>query len=590
MWLFWLLTALTCRVQAKAVFAHFMVTNSENYTLADWESDISLAVTAHIDAFALNIAVGDTANSQLANAFTAADSLDFKLFISFDYAGNGAWSQDEVYDILSEYIDLDAYYITDDQPLVSTFEGPANAADWTYLKEYFNCMFIPDWSSLGAKAALELGTADGLFSWAAWPWGDTEMNTYTDASYIQYLDDLPYMMAVSPWFFTNLPGYNKNWLWRGDHLWYERWNQVLFLDPPFVEIISWNDYGESHYIGPLRDYAFAAFSIGEAPYNYADEMPHDGWRAFLPYMIDLYKEGTATITQEGIVAWYRVNPKTACDTGDTSGNTASELQLEFEPYDIVDDEIMYSALLGSTADVTVTVGDTELTGAWTSTPDGGIGIYHGSVSFSGLTGDVTVVLSRDGASLATVAGKAITSDCTDDIENWNAWVGSALSSATVSATPALSVSDQVCVNGTGWENFEGICGFACEYGYCPVSACTCNLMGAQKTAPNATGVEGYPIAGEDASYDGLCSYDCNHGYCPPSACSTVSAALSTPTVSDFTLPRHRYGSIPAPASLVHNLQYHLHTKLCRPNSHGPPFSLAFSGRYYGGSSPTPVKK
>jgi hypothetical protein len=46
------------------------------------------------------------------------------------------------------------------------------------------------------------------------------MNTYVDASYLQFLNDtspdLKYMMPVSPWFFTNLPGYNKNWLWRGE--------------------------------------------------------------------------------------------------------------------------------------------------------------------------------------------------------------------------------------------------------------------------------------------------------------------------------------------------------------------------------------
>jgi Glycosyl hydrolase family 71. len=36
-----------------------------------------------------------------------------------------------------------------------------------------------------------------------------------------------------------------------DLLWYDRWNEILRLSPRFVEIITWNDYGESHYIGPL---------------------------------------------------------------------------------------------------------------------------------------------------------------------------------------------------------------------------------------------------------------------------------------------------------------------------------------------------
>jgi hypothetical protein len=36
------------------------------------------------------------------------------------------------------------------------------------------------------------------------------------------------MMPVSPWFFTNLPGYDKNWLWRGDSGWYDRWVQASY--------------------------------------------------------------------------------------------------------------------------------------------------------------------------------------------------------------------------------------------------------------------------------------------------------------------------------------------------------------------------
>ena len=52
------------------------------------------------------------------------------------------------------------------------------------------------------------------------------MTTYVDASYSLALGSKPYMMAVSSWFFTNLPGYNKNWLWNGDNLWYDRWQQV----------------------------------------------------------------------------------------------------------------------------------------------------------------------------------------------------------------------------------------------------------------------------------------------------------------------------------------------------------------------------
>ncbi len=38
----------------------------------------------------------------------------------------------------------------------------------------------------------------------------------------------------------------------GDLLWHRRWEDILTLKPDFIEIVTWNDYGESHYIGPLN--------------------------------------------------------------------------------------------------------------------------------------------------------------------------------------------------------------------------------------------------------------------------------------------------------------------------------------------------
>ncbi|KAK2770419.1 alpha-glucanase [Colletotrichum kahawae] len=114
------------------------------------------------------------------------------------------------------------------RPFVSTFEGTAQAEDWVDFKAQTGCFFLPDWSSDGAKRAMERagGVADGLFSWDLWTWGGHDIDTYTDASYDELLGGKPYMSPVSPWFYTNMPGFSKNWLWRGDHAWYDRWVQV----------------------------------------------------------------------------------------------------------------------------------------------------------------------------------------------------------------------------------------------------------------------------------------------------------------------------------------------------------------------------
>jgi len=79
------------RVGAAAVFAHFMASNSHDYTIADWTSEIQQAQASHIDAFALNMAYAEDDDQSIANVFQVASSLGFRLFFSFDYAGNGPW-------------------------------------------------------------------------------------------------------------------------------------------------------------------------------------------------------------------------------------------------------------------------------------------------------------------------------------------------------------------------------------------------------------------------------------------------------------------------------------------------------------------
>ncbi|ETS84382.1 hypothetical protein PFICI_02407 [Pestalotiopsis fici W106-1] len=516
------------RTQAKAVFAHFMVGNTAEYTSDTWSDDFGLAQDAHLDAFALNMAYGDTLNDdQVPTAFSVAESLGFKLFFSFDYAGNGAWPEADVKSMIEKYSSSSAYFSDGGKPLVSTFEGPDNADDWTSIKSSTGCLFIPDWSSLGAKDATALGVADGLFSWAAWPNGPNNMNTYVDASYEEFMtSSMPYMMAVSPWFYTNLPGYSKNWLWRGDSLWNDRWTEVLFWQPEYVELLTWNDYGESHYFGPIRDNT--VLDVGEAPFDYVSDMPHDGWRALLPFWIDMYKTGTASVSEEVLVIWYRVNPASACSSGGTSGNTASQFQVEYPPSEVVQDRIYFNALLTSEASVTVTIGGTAVSAEWSSKPWDGVGVYNGSAPINGLTGAVVVTVSG-----MSVTGKDITTSCTDGYSNFNAWVGSTTKSVSA-VSPELNLSEQNCTSGWAVGNFLGLCATSCYYGYCPTGACLCTSMGPLNESPESTGVKGYPIAGEGSSYSGLCSFDCNIGYCPDTACGTTEVELTEPTVSPFT--------------------------------------------------------
>ncbi|KAK3935749.1 glucan endo-1,3-alpha-glucosidase [Diplogelasinospora grovesii] len=563
------LSACSAAVHGKAVFAHFMVGNVGGWTTSQWSSDIAVAQAAGIDGFALNVAAIDTMTppgpQTLANAFSAAQSLGFKLFFSFDYLAQGAWPRSDILTLLNRYANHPAYFQhpPTNQPLVSTFEGTGNTFDWISIKAQTNVFFVPDYSSLGPLGAVLTGVADGLFSWSAWPDGPSIISTVLDLLYQVLLGSKPYMMPVSPWFYTNLPNWSKNWLWRGDSLWFDRWNQVLSADPEYVQIISWNDYGESHYIAPLHSEQYGLFSVGGAPYNYAANMPHDGWRQFLPYLISQYKTGRASITTESLVSWFRLSPANACSTGGTTGNTASQGQVVYDPATLAQDRVFFSALLSSSAQVSIAIGRVTQRGSWSSIPSGGSGIYFGSVPFNGLTGAVTVTISRNGKIVAQMQGATVSKQCTNGISSWNAWVGSAVAGgqtganalAIPGATPATTLTTTtkprtttatlakatttpatakeaagagtVCVSGTGSGNFIGLCQFACQFGYCP-SPCTCTATGVQIPELPATGGNGYPLisAGSRCAYTGLCSYSCSHGYCPPTACGRNPAGAA----------------------------------------------------------------
>ncbi|KAF7590107.1 hypothetical protein BBP40_003263 [Aspergillus hancockii] len=227
-----------------------------------------------------------------------------------------------------------------------------------------------------------------------------------------------------------MPGYDKNWLWRGGDTWYQRWQQIWYLQPEFVQIISWNDYGESHYIGPLDDRTFDAFKTGRAPFNYVNDMPHDGWRELLPFLIDTYKNGRAYVDEEKVVTWYRPSLTKDCSDGKTSGNTASQLQLEFDPAELSKDRVYFTALLQQDADVAVYFnGGIRVKTEWDFLPPGtegfgGAGLYHGSAPVHH-AGNLEVHIVRDTMTIFSVVGNMSISagNCVDGMTNWNAWVG-----------------------------------------------------------------------------------------------------------------------------------------------------------------------
>src|SRR5699024_7474469 len=136
-----------------------------------------------------------------------------------------------------------------------------------------------------------------------------------------------YMAPVSPWFFTHFGpevSYSKNWVFPGGALIFDRWQQVLSKGFPMLEIVTWNDYGESHYVGPLNS---PHYDDGNS--KWVNDMPHDGWLDLSAPFIAAYKAKASSvnnyITDEKVVYWYRRTLRSLdCDATDTtSGRPAN---------------------------------------------------------------------------------------------------------------------------------------------------------------------------------------------------------------------------------------------------------------------------
>ncbi|KAG7562553.1 hypothetical protein FFLO_02027 [Filobasidium floriforme] len=179
--------------------------------------------------------------------------------------------------------------------------------------------FIPAFF-LPPEKILGMDYLDGVFNWnAAWPMGNYTTSSIEDRPFLK--SDKAYMAAVSPWFFTHYGktgdwAWNKNWIYRSDdHLYATRWMNILAadFDPEFIQIISWNDYGESHYIGPI---------LGAQPGSerWTNGMSHEGWRQLTSWFIRRYKGMPLSAERETrVYLSYRLQPRDCQVEGDPVG-------------------------------------------------------------------------------------------------------------------------------------------------------------------------------------------------------------------------------------------------------------------------------
>ncbi|KAI1164442.1 glycoside hydrolase family 71 protein [Nemania serpens] len=383
----------------RQVFAHYMVGLTSGQTRDQWQLDISQAKASGIDGFALNIGSQDSYNDeQLRLAYDVAASNGFSVFLSFDMQAS-QWAGDQISAYINAYKDFGGQFRVGDLPVVSTFEGPSQADIWSGIRAATGgIFFMPDWASLGAQGVgSKLSLIDGAFNWGAWPEANQlTISTNNDVAYKSALQGKPYMMGVSPYFYTNLPG--KNWYSSSDSLWFDRWKQVLDIQPEYIEIITWNDYGESSYINaPISQQIVAGAD------TYVNGFDHTAFRFVLPYFIGAYKAGNANVAlpSQGAVAWYRTTPATICSDGGTVWGQGGGASAAGGTQDV----ISIIALTDAPTNINVQIGSGDAGQSVSATSTIGKASFY-QVPVNGRTGAVTITL--DGRS---TTGPQITQSC-----------------------------------------------------------------------------------------------------------------------------------------------------------------------------------
>ncbi|KAI9838984.1 MAG: hypothetical protein M1819_004192 [Sarea resinae] len=311
----------------RLVFAHFMIDIvSDRTSPSDYDTDMTLAQSVGIDAFALNIGTESFSDTQLYLAYASALSSNMKVFLSFDFASktNNSWSTGQAAEIgakIAQFAWLPAQLLIDDKPFVSTHGGDGLDVGLLRLFAGREIFFAPNFDP---KKGTDFGLVDGALNWNAWPNNGnggppTADANFTvedgDQTYLAALGSRAYIAPVSPWFFTHMSA-SQNYILPSDTLWYDRWTELLNLGPRFVEILTWNDYRDSSYVGPL-----AGKHTDDGSSKWVNDMTHLPLLHISTPFISAYHSSLTTPsvpTTDSITYMYRRVPRLIpCPTTDT---------------------------------------------------------------------------------------------------------------------------------------------------------------------------------------------------------------------------------------------------------------------------------
>ena len=333
------------------VFAHYMlITRPPN---GDYTQDMQLAKAAGIDAFAVNYggwgADFGQQDGYLSDFFNAAESAGMKAFVSIDTTS--VTDPVKAASVANAHATSPAQLTINGKVVLSTFSTDLPTWDWkgSVLPSINggNVFFIPGTISDDAGSAFSSSAAigaDGCFTWI-----HPTLQSEPDGSFALARGSQKWMAGVAPWFFKRFDAAD-NWSHaQDDAIFIDRFLDLLDIGPDFIEMVTWNDWGESSYIGP-------ADTTGSVPTAYWAGMDHSAFRNMVACFIKAFKSGqtkdTVTVdpADEGVYLFYRLQPAQAMPAGG-SGNSSLPLPLDSQ---YLKDQFYIVSFLSSPAEITFT--------------------------------------------------------------------------------------------------------------------------------------------------------------------------------------------------------------------------------------------
>lgn len=204
-----------------------------------------------------------------------------------------------------------------------------------------------------------------------------------------------------------------------DHLYNKRWETIIDNrdEIDIVQIITWNDYGESHYIGPIQ---------GDQPNSQAwvDGCNHTAWLDMTTYYANAFKTGSfPEINQDKIYLWARPHPRDAVASSDPVGKPQS--------YQLMEDAVYAVVMATSPSKVTLSTGPSS-----SQTFDVPAGVSKLSVPISA-GGTMYGKIERDGNSIVEL-NPQFTFDPNPKTYNYNAVVAFAGGDANEPTNPPVT--------------------------------------------------------------------------------------------------------------------------------------------------------